>query len=685
MAPRCLALPMAVVVVCALAAPALAEAPPRNGSYTAADFVLPDFVDGDVATLAIGSSATFTYTCACGGVRKDPDCSGSARIEVDDGSGFMGVDSTPCDAAKDSGCTASTVWPAESAGVYSFRIVCDEQDGTDYVQDPSEYVTIAAEDLKPCTDGETRACPQQVGVCAGSFETCVGGAWPGCDYGPDYQTQEASCDSLDNDCDGVVDDVDLDGDGYTACATAPGVVNELVLTNIGQQGALAVYEYRFGQYVEVWSSLNPDVETTIGGGEMGDLTGDGIPEFALVRAGDVEPYRLEIWALDPAGAGWTLLTSVSCGLYPPLLVGDIADVDGDGSNELLITYGGGKALEVYSYDGSGLVLEASVQDCSAEDALFIGTVGDLDGDGTPEIVFQCDSPEDILVHEYLAGSYRLVGRVPVPISGYGSPMIVDDMETGDVNRDGRDDAVFCGNSGAVHVLTYRGGAYVVEFSSPPPAQIDAHSQTCSVGDVTNDGFDDILVVNKEGARVYSHDGTGYQLVWIGSRPTGTPPIGASCVGDPDNDGFDELLFSDVGLDQPSMNVKLYESDLVGAGDFQLTHTFEPAVYGGGTILVGDLDPTNDLPQLDCDDADPTQGMAELCGDGLDNDCDGVAEEGCPTEFCGDGFCSGEGAGESCITCPADCACQGPGCKLGCCGDSVCDRKEDAASCPVDCG
>jgi hypothetical protein len=60
-----------------------------------------------------------------------------------------------------------------------------------------------------CSAGSTRSCPNQVGVCAGSIETCAqDNTWPGCDYSSinDYENPEASCDGLDNDCDGSTDE-----------------------------------------------------------------------------------------------------------------------------------------------------------------------------------------------------------------------------------------------------------------------------------------------------------------------------------------------------------------------------------------------------------------------------------------------------------------------------------------------
>ena len=48
----------------------------------------------------------------------------------------------------------------------------------------------------------------QVGVCDGSLKFCVDGAYsePNLSLVDDYEAEESSCDDLDNDCDGSVDE-----------------------------------------------------------------------------------------------------------------------------------------------------------------------------------------------------------------------------------------------------------------------------------------------------------------------------------------------------------------------------------------------------------------------------------------------------------------------------------------------
>lgn len=85
-----------------------------------------------------------------------------------------------------------------------------------------------------------------------------------------------------------------------------------------------------------------------------------------------------------------------------------------------------------------------------------------------------------------------------------------------------------------------------------------------------------------------------------------------------------------------------------------------------------------------DTCDPFVGaQIEECGDNLDNDCDGVVDEGCvPVAYCGDGMCGGILQGEDCSSCPVDCAGRDHKKFSWCCGDGSCDQTEE---CAVDCG
>jgi serine protease len=91
---------------------------------------------------------------------------------------------------------------------------------------------------------------------------------------------------------------------------------------------------------------------------------------------------------------------------------------------------------------------------------------------------------------------------------------------------------------------------------------------------------------------------------------------------------------------------LNESGFDNTSGYGLVQAHSALTYdsGGLTDLDGD---GYTVIQGDCDDADPlvNPGAPELC-DGIDNNCDGVTDEGCPTGGCtdndGDGWCVEDG-------------------------------------------
>ncbi len=88
----------------------------------------------------------------------------------------------------------NSAWSNEA----SWTVPFEDCNGVD-----DDYDGVTDEDL------EGQACPLQDGVCAGAFQVCSNGGWSSCDgsaYGANYEAVESSCDGLDNDCDGATDE-----------------------------------------------------------------------------------------------------------------------------------------------------------------------------------------------------------------------------------------------------------------------------------------------------------------------------------------------------------------------------------------------------------------------------------------------------------------------------------------------
>jgi hypothetical protein len=68
-----------------------------------------------------------------------------------------------------------------------------------------------------------QSCPLQLGVCAGANQICTSGVWSSCNYGPYYESGiETTCDDdKDNDCDGPTDCNDKDCAKHDSCLEGP--------------------------------------------------------------------------------------------------------------------------------------------------------------------------------------------------------------------------------------------------------------------------------------------------------------------------------------------------------------------------------------------------------------------------------------------------------------------------------
>ncbi|MFT7623033.1 MAG: hypothetical protein ACI9WU_002210, partial [Myxococcota bacterium] len=174
------------------------------------------FGTGEVCSVGVGAcQASGTVVCNTAGT--GTQCSATIGDQSDEL--CNGVDDD-CDGIVDNAltdpqsCTAQLGVCSGSikvciAGAYQ---ACDaSQFGANY--ESTEFTCDALDnDCDGNTDANLQAppCALQQGVCSGSLQTCGGaGGWLACGaavYGGDYEADEATCDTLDNDCDGLVDE-----------------------------------------------------------------------------------------------------------------------------------------------------------------------------------------------------------------------------------------------------------------------------------------------------------------------------------------------------------------------------------------------------------------------------------------------------------------------------------------------
>ncbi|HYV19597.1 MAG TPA: FG-GAP-like repeat-containing protein [Verrucomicrobiae bacterium] len=311
--------------------------------------------------------------------------------------------------------------------------------------------------------------------------------------------------------------VDFDGNGSVdVLAVNKGTQDIAVLLGNGDGGFAPAVRYPAG--------------TTPVSLAVGDCNGDGFDD--VVVAGVSEARFLA------GGPGAVLGASV------PLALGVVPNhlrlfrLDGDANLDLLVTSAQG--LSVHKGLGNGTFAPALVLD--PDPGTGGEAVGDLDGDGHPDIARAIQQVDQVRVHfADGAGGYR----PPLPLAvGDGPRGVV----IADLNGDGRPDLATANFDGQNSTLYF--GAAGGQFTPGPTLDTVRKRFGIVAGDFSRDGRTDLAFVDASEVAVLAADpGGGFHPA--GSFPTGDEAV-ALATADLDADGRPDLavvnsLEDNIGL------------------------------------------------------------------------------------------------------------------------------------------
>ena len=545
------------------------------------------------------------------------------------------------------------------------------------------------------------------------------------------------CDGVDQDCDGAVDEdftkavgarKGLDerdgrpGDALGSSVAGVGDLNGDGVPDIaagaywddtargGNSGSVLLFSGTdlmvIGRLLDGDGAANDRLGVSVAG--IGDVNNDGIPDIAAgENLNDTVETRDGGAVLVFSGASGERLKkcldrSASTGDQMGNSVTGI-DLDGDGVSE--IAAGANLAFVPMVGSNAGQILVFSVgpdtpDDCGEpllrltdplgrsgdELGVSVANVGDIDGDGIPDIVGGApydDTREGIdagssIVFSGADGSilWKLTDAQGNPNDRLGSAVAGIDDVTGDgipdilVGAPGDDSGevldigsviVFSGGDGSV-ALRCRG--------SQEGAQLG--SSVASIPDVDGDGLPEIVAgavaydgVEADTGAAFLLSGSDCRILARMTDPEGRSGDGIgeknrlSVVGDLTGDGVPEVVTGAAGYDDArelvddlgSVVVFSWEGDCDSDGVSPYggdCHDLDPDRYAGHPELCDGKD--NDCDGFadededgdgfgPCDDCDQNRpevydGASELC-DGIDNDCDGTIDDGEDND--GDGY------------------------------------------------
>ena len=227
---------------------------------------------------------------------------------------------------------------------------------------------------------------------------------------------------------------DLDGDGRPDIVTAnfnAGTIS--ILRNIGTPGSITTNS--FAASVELAVGAGPDIPAIV------DLDGDGRPDL-VVPGTTISIFR----NLSSPGTITTNSFAPRIDLPGPGLGLAVGDVDGDGKPDLIFGDYLGESMSVYrNLSSSGSLSAASFAGSTVfvpGGRFHVCALGDFNGDGKPDIAVVTELPSHLSIYQNLStpGAFTntsLAARVDYP-SGWNAWGVA----VGDLDGDGRPDVVF---------------------------------------------------------------------------------------------------------------------------------------------------------------------------------------------------------------------------------------------------
>ncbi len=357
---------------------------------------------------------------------------------------------------------------------------------------------------------------------------------------------------------------DLDQDGHKEF-----IVPVFHVENGVNRRSIHVFENRGNdRYVDVWSYQFPDEAGQFVTVDESDLDGDGVKEILVVHIPQVGTNPSVLFVFENVGDDdYGTAPVVEWNLDTPGLdivrVAKAADLDNDGQQEVVMTtFTTNPSIVIASV--SDFILPVWTTEFSSDlgttspDIAAIG-IGDMDNDGTPEVVASDGSTDKLVIVEASGPDTYQTNLVDMPVAG--KTVSVHGIDLTDANGDGRDEAYFANLQGAVWVVATNGDAMNITTSDIHLIE-DTSEQwlEASTGNLGFGGSDFVIAASNATKAVnYRYAGgpggdvtdpANYQVATVVDSadvaalvPGGIRLYGLDLADDMDGDGLPEIVFS----------------------------------------------------------------------------------------------------------------------------------------------
>ncbi|MDP2886152.1 MAG: FG-GAP-like repeat-containing protein [Ignavibacteria bacterium] len=375
--------------------------------------------------------------------------------------------------------------------------------------------------------------------------------------------------------------------GLTAYSNAPFVVTFT--------GGGSITSSSFASKVDFAAGTNP------WGLAIGDIDGDGKTDLAVTNnlgGSTVSVFRNTSSSGSITASSFASKVDFTTGLRP--LGVAIGDIDGDGKLDLVVTNTEGSSISVLRNTSlSGSITSGSFAakvDFATGTNPFSVAIGDIDGDGKPDLVVaNLVSNGTVSVFRNTSSSGSITSSSFAAKVDFTTGTGPEGIALGDVDGDGKPDLVVVNNvSSSVSVFrnTSTSGS-ITSGSFAPKVDFTTGAFPCSVAisDIDGDGKQDLVVANygsNSAVSVFRNTSSSGSITSGSFAPkvdfaTGTNPYSLA-ISDIDGDGKPDIVTANNGSNTVSLFRNTSSSGSITSGSFTAKTDFAVGTGPSGVVL-----------------------------------------------------------------------------------------------------